>query len=151
MSSIDDDADIAAEAIGKFEASRDRLVLQVGKLSEQINSLNRKIALLETDTVDDATHSARTPLEKFPRVRLAQYKNWEPAIALQSYLGERGGGPIAMKKITTDLIKGGLNPTRRGMDVLLKICVGNKRDIFKYNEHDDTIRLAIAERKTSGR
>ena len=71
--------------------------------------------------------------------------------ALQSYLTERGGGPVAVEKATQDLIQGGANlgtaKDGRGFDRrprVIRNAIRNNR-IFRYADRGEN-RVEFADR-----
>ena len=82
-------------------------------------------------------------------VRPGQYKGLRAGLALQTYLSERGGGPIEVDRVVHDLIQGGADlgtsKDRKGLDRrprVVRMAIANNRKFRYADQTERSVELA---------
>ena len=122
---------------------------------EIIDSCTRRVAELDAwiakIRAEEEKAGPKGPVQVDIPVKPGQYKGMKAGPALQSYLTERGGGPVDVEKATKDLIQGGANlgtaKDGKGFDRrprVVRNAIRNNR-IFRYADRGET-KVELADR-----
>jgi len=115
---------------------------------EIIDSCTRRVAELDAwiakIRAEEEKSGSRGPAPVEIPVKPGQFKGMKAGFALQSYLTERGGGPVDVEKTIKDLIAGGADlgtaKDGRGFDRrprVVRNTIRNNR-IFRYVDRNET-------------
>jgi hypothetical protein len=135
-----------------LKKSREELIANHRK---DLAELDRVIASLEGKPSPSSMQPG--PIQQ-PPTRSGKYRTFNLVSAIQSYLAERGGGPISVAELAQELIAEGAMVGKRGhpkrvpstRDIRITIS-NNGRKKFAYDVHRDTvaIRSEVSEAKAS--
>jgi hypothetical protein len=129
------------KAIQILKRERQRILDAAQK---EVEEIDRTIANLQS--ADFARGSPDTKGRELPQVRPGQYSGMPMREALQVYLNERKGGPVATKRAAVELALAGVElgkkagPERHERN--LKIMISNNSRLFRLNEGDGTVSLS---------
>jgi hypothetical protein len=121
-----------SEAIDALERQKQEIIDSCARRVAELDAWIAKIRAEELKTGPKVPVTVEIP------VKAGQYKGMKAGAALQSYLTERGGGPVEVEKAVKDLILGGSDlgtaKDGRGFDRrprVIRNAIRNNR-IFRY-------------------
>ena len=121
-----------SEAIDALERQKQEIIDSCARRVAELDAWIAKIRAEELKAGSKGPMAVEIP------VKAGQYKGMKAGAALQSYLTERGGGPVEVEKAVKDLILGGADlgtaKDGRGFDRrprVIRNAIRNNR-IFRY-------------------